>query len=97
MAKLPPIPHRQAAGDSTVQGPSTFSCMELRAAPICGSKIARSKPFLQLSDRDAMWARIDWMNNISANRLTTSSEPGAGSAISEASMFRVVYSARVCA
>jgi 2-polyprenyl-6-methoxyphenol hydroxylase-like FAD-dependent oxidoreductase len=47
------IPHA-AASDSTVQRCSTFSCMDLRAEPICGSKIACSRPLLQVSDRDPM-------------------------------------------
>ena len=67
------------------------------AAAIFGSKIARSHPLLQVSEFDAMWARTHWINKISASRLTTTSEPGAGSAISAASKRKVSWSARVWA
>src|SRR5712675_1949849 len=53
--------------------------MALRAAPICGSKIARSHPLLR-SGPDAICARSTWINRTSASRLATTSDPGACSA-----------------
>jgi hypothetical protein len=66
-----------------------------RAAPI--GEFEDRMQHAVIADCDPTCARMHWINTTSAERVATSSDPGAGSAISDASILSVVCSARLCA